>query len=120
MYLTFPERSSRAELDIHMEPDAPRQFSAFISYSHTDNVQEGRRWAEWLHHGLESYVVPKGLRNKTNRTGEPIRHSLYPVFRDEEELTARESLGKLVEDALRRSEWLIVLCSPRSATSCWV
>lgn len=30
-----------------------RRYSAFISYRHADNTQEGRRWAEWLHRGLE-------------------------------------------------------------------
>jgi hypothetical protein len=37
---------------------AQRRYCAFVSYRHADNVQEGRRWAEWLHRGLERYVVP--------------------------------------------------------------
>ncbi len=49
-----------------------RRYSAFISYRHADNTQEGRRWAEWLHRALEV------------------------------------------------SDYLIVLCSPRSAVSPWV
>ena len=38
-----------------------RRYSAFISYRHADHTQKGRRWAEWLHHALERYVVPPGL-----------------------------------------------------------
>lgn len=36
-------------------PPAPahqRRYSAFISYRHADNTQEGRRWAEWLHRAV--------------------------------------------------------------------
>jgi len=50
-----------------------RRYSAFISYRHADNTQEGRRWAEWLHRGLERYVVPPDLILTTNLRVEPIR-----------------------------------------------
>jgi len=102
------------------ENEKQRRFCAFISYRHLDNAQEGRRWAEWLHHALENYRVPDSLRKKLNRSGKPILKSFYPVFRDEEEMTTAKGLGELVEDGLQRSEWLIVLCSPRSAESPWV
>lgn len=62
-----------------------RRCSAFISYRHADNTQEGRRWAEWLHRGLERYVVPRDLIGTPNLRGEPIRNFLYPIFRDEYE-----------------------------------
>lgn len=63
-----------------------RRYTAFISYRHADNTQEGRRWAEWLHRALERYVVPPDLIGTPNLRGEPIRDSLYPIFRDEDEL----------------------------------
>ncbi|WP_166442656.1 hypothetical protein [Phragmitibacter flavus] len=43
------------------EPTPQRRFAAFISYRHLDNTDEGRRWAEWLHHWIESYRLPRRL-----------------------------------------------------------
>lgn len=97
-----------------------RRYSAFISYRHADNTQEGRRWAEWLHRGLERYVVPPDLIGTPNLRGEPIRDSLYPIFRDEDELPANADLATGIRAALELSDHLIVLCSPRSAVSPWV
>jgi hypothetical protein len=81
---------------------------------------EGRRWAEWLHHGLENYQIPRSLRDRPNRSGSAVPKTLYPVFRDEEEMATARPLGALVDEGLRLSDWLIVLCSPRSAESPWV
>lgn len=97
-----------------------RRYSAFISYRHADNTQEGRRWAEWLHRALERYVVPPDLIGTPNLRGEPIRDSLYPIFRDEDELPANADLATGIRAALEVSDHLIVLCSPRSAVSPWV
>ncbi|MFZ4765553.1 MAG: toll/interleukin-1 receptor domain-containing protein [Roseimicrobium sp.] len=101
-------------------PDHSRRYSAFISYRHADNTQEGRRWAEWLHRGLERYVVPPDLIGTPNLRGEPIRDSLYPIFRDEDELPANADLATGIRAALEVSDHLIVICSPRSAVSPWV
>jgi WD40 repeat protein len=97
-----------------------RRYTAFISYRHADNVQEGRRWAEWLHRALERYVVPLDLIGTLNKRGEPIPDSLYPIFRDEDELPANADLATGVRAALEISDTLVVLCSPRSAASPWV
>jgi hypothetical protein len=97
-----------------------RRYTAFISYRHADNTQEGRRWAEWLHRGLERYVVPPDLNGTPNLRSEAIRDSLYPVFRDEDELPANADLAPGIRAALEVSDHLIVLCSPRSAVSPWV
>ena len=87
---------------------APRYW-AFISYSHRD-----RQWGEWLHRSLETYRVPKAL----TVAGAPAR--LFPVFRDREELAGAVNLSARIETALTESRNLIVVCSPRSATSHWV
>lgn len=97
-----------------------RRYTAFISYRHADNTQEGRRWAEWLHRALERYIVPPDLIGSPNLRGEPIRDSLYPIFRDEDELPANADLATGIRAALEVSDHLIVLCSPRSAVSPWV
>lgn len=97
-----------------------RRYCAFISYRHADNTQEGRRWAEWLHQALEHYVVPPDLGDPLKLRGEPIRESLYPIFRDQDELPAHADLATGIRAALEASDFLIVLCSPRSAVSPWV
>jgi hypothetical protein len=91
-----------------------RRFKAFISYSHSDEL-----FASKLHKDLESYRVPKKLRGTAGRFGDvPAR--LFPIFRDREELPASGSLPASIEDALRRSDVLLVICSPAAAQSSWV
>jgi len=99
---------------------ASRRYSVFISYRHGDGVDEGLEWAEWLHRELERYTVPPAIVGTPNLRGTPIAPSLYPVFRDEVELPPRADLTAGIEDALRLSDHLVVLCSPRSALSPWV
>ena len=80
----------------------------------------GRQWATWLHHSLESYEVPPDLVGRPNLRGETVPSSLYPVFRDEEELPADADLTRNIERALENSLLLVVLCSPRAAQSRFV
>jgi WD40 repeat protein len=84
-------------------------YRAFISYSHADHD-----WGVWLHRALERYRVPKRLSG-----AEGLRR-LGRMFRDEEELGAAHELGPKIEAALKASDVLIVVCSPRSAKSQWV
>ena len=84
------------------------KYKAFISYSHQD-----RRWGDWLHKALETYTVPKGL-------GEKFPKKLFPIFRDREELPSSAELGEVINQAIKDSSHLIVICSPRSAKSMWV
>ena len=84
------------------------KYKAFISYSHQD-----RKWGDWLHKALETYTVPKGL-------GERFPKKLFPIFRDREELPSSAELGEVINQAIKNSSHLIVICSPRSARSMWV
>ena len=45
---------------------------------------------------------------------------LFPIFRDRDELPTSADLGEQISAALRESETLIVICTPRSAASRWV
>ena len=90
------------------------KYWAFISYSHQDN-----QWAAWLHKGLETYRVPQRLVGGEERAF-PMPKKIFPVFRDREELPTSADLGQQINLALRQSRYLIVICSPRSATSLWV
>ena len=86
-----------------------KQYYAFISYK-----REDEKWAKWLQSKLEHYRFPTTI----NGYAELPKH-IRPIFRDTTDLVP----GLLVEEihsALRSSEWLIVICSPRSAKSQWV
>lgn len=87
------------------------QYDAFISYRHTD---PDKKWAKWLHKELESFRTPNDLVAK----GYPRK--LEKVFRDEEEFAAASRLSAAIVDALSKSRFLIVVCSPRLAQSAWV
>jgi WD40 repeat protein len=108
--------------------DVSFRYWAFISYSHQDNRTERAgfpedrwvRWAEWLHEALETFPIPAEMVGRVNRYGEPIPARLCPVFRDEAELPTSSNLGRDIREALEKSRFLIVLCSPRSAVSQYV
>ncbi len=101
-------------------PTAPRQYAVFISYRHADNLEMGRKWANWLHEALESYEVPPDLVGRTSLRGDKVPASLYPVFRDEAELPADADLSTNIRRALENSGLLVVLCSPRAVQSRFV
>ena len=96
------------------DPDSNYRYKVFLSYSHLD-----RRWARWLHRALETYRPPVALAGQVPTTnGRPDR--VAPVFRDREELPSAASLTETVNQALERSESLVVICSPNAAQSRWV
>lgn len=90
------------------------KYKAFISYSWVDKA-----WANWILRALEHYRTPKTLVGRETPLGRvPVR--LRPLFKDREEEAASAGIGSVVEQALDNSEFLIVVCSPHSATSDWV
>ena len=100
-------------------PNAPFYW-CFISYRHADNKNQDRDWASWLHGEIERYDVPAELVGTMNKRGDTIPERIYPVFRDEESLPADADLGKSIVEAIDRSKFLIVLCSPRAVESTYV
>lgn len=96
------------------QPASEFRYWAFISYSHRD-----KSWGRWLHRALETYRVPKRLQGMPTAAGRvPAR--LTPIFRDRDELPTASNLGTAIEEALRQSWCLIVICSPDAAQSRWV
>jgi tetratricopeptide (TPR) repeat protein len=87
------------------------KYKAFISYSHKDRI-----WSEWLHKKLEAYRLPKSLRLKRLEAGFDDG-KLHPIFRDREELPAHENMTDKILEAIKVSEFLIVICSPHSVKS---
>ena len=87
------------------------RYDAFISYRHSDLDMYV---AKSLHKGLETFKVP---RMATGKTG---KKKIERVFRDQEELPIGSDLGDNIRKALEESEFLIVVCSPRTPESYWV
>ena len=88
------------------------KYNAFISYRHCDL---DKFVAENLHRLLESYELPKEIKEKLKIEGRTIRR----VFRDQEELPLSSNLEDPILDALNDSKYLIVICSPRLKDSLW-
>ena len=87
-------------------------YDAFISYRHT---QPDQFVAEQLHKALETFKLPASIaKNKTNG-----RTKINRVFRDQEELPLANNLEDPIVEALKHSEYLIVICSPRLRESIW-
>jgi hypothetical protein len=91
-----------------------RQYWAFISYSHADEA-----WAKWLHRSLEKYRVPRRLVGRAHTFGKTPKY-VRPVFRDRDELVSSPELSGAILEALAGSRELIVVCSPRAASSPYV
>lgn len=85
------------------------KYDAFICYKHgpVDSVA-----ALTLQRALENYRAPKGVADKRRPFGR--------VFVDEGELSSCADFGQQIRDALKNSEWLIVICSPDTPLSPWV
>lgn len=98
-------------------------YDAFISYS---GFRKGggaadfdRKVAERLHRALEAYRVPRALSKKSpGRAGIPRR--LKKIFRDRDEVRVSGDLNRTLTEALSRSRFLIVICSPRARQSRWM
>lgn len=93
----------------------PYKYWAFISYSSND-----RATVVWLTKKIEGYRVPSTLIGLSTKSG-PVPKRLYPIFRDRDELRTGSDLKTALDEALRSSKFLIVVCSPNSAVdSSWV
>ena len=85
-------------------------YDAFISYRHTDL---DKFVAEELHKQLESFKIPKKISKACGKK------RINRIFRDKDELPITSNLADPIMNALRVSEYLIVICSPRLNESMW-
>ena len=85
------------------------KYDAFVCYKHgaIDSAA-----ALTLQRALENYRAPKGVADKRRPFGR--------IFVDEGELASCADFGQQICDALKNSEWLIVICSPDTPLSPWV
>ena len=88
------------------------KYDAFISYRH---CELDKFVAENLHKALETYELPKSLKEKLNIEGRTFKR----LFRDQEELPLSSNLEDPILEALNSSKYLIVICSPRLKESLW-
>ncbi|MBQ6453449.1 MAG: toll/interleukin-1 receptor domain-containing protein [Coriobacteriales bacterium] len=87
-----------------------RNYIAFISYRHRPLDMEV---AKRLHKRIEHFIIPKDLRKDGQK-------KLGLVFRDQDELPISSNLSANIEEALDRSQFLIVVCTPETPKSKWV
>ena len=95
-----------------MEEKKEYKYDAFISYRHCDL---DKFVAENLHKALETYELPKNLKEQLNIEGRTFKR----LFRDQEELPLSSNLEDPILEALESSKYLIVICSPRLKASLW-
>ena len=87
-------------------------YDAFISYRHAEIDKAA---AVGLHRRLESFRMPAGLRTDLPEEKRRIQR----VFRDQDELPLSSNLSDAIENALRNTDWLIVIATPRFPQSQW-
>lgn len=87
-------------------------YDAFISYRHTEL---DKFVAENLHKQMESFRLPRNVA----KNGQTSRTRIERVFRDKDELPLTSNLEDPIIEALKKSEFLIVICTPRLKESLW-
>jgi hypothetical protein len=83
--------------------------NVFISYTRKDE-----KWAVWLQNKLEHFKLPASLQKDNPNLPRTIR-----VLSDFSELIPG-NLSEQLFEAIKRSRYLIVICSPRLVQSAWV
>jgi len=84
------------------------KYYAFISYVHEDKKQ-----AEKLQKKLETYKIPTSLAKEIGK--EFPKKPFYPCFRDYTSFSKAGTIAENIQEGLQNSQYLIVVCSPRSA-----
>ena len=87
-----------------------QKYNAFISYRRTEH---DTAVAKEIQNSLERFRVPRGIRSSSGK------ERIDRIFRDQEELSITSNLSRRIEDALKASEYLIVICSPGYKQSVW-
>lgn len=87
-------------------------YDAFISYRHCDLDMFV---AQNLHKKLESFKLPSSIL----KTHPDLPRKIKRVFRDQEELPLASNLADPITVALKNSDNLIVICTPRLKESLW-
>lgn len=99
-----------------MEDGPKNKYTAFISYNSADDKQ-----ARWLQKQLESYKLPTVISDEKGNVLKSYnsKQRKMRIFRYVSDLVA-QNLNDGLREELDRSQYLVVICSPRSAQSEWV
>ncbi|MCR5066499.1 MAG: toll/interleukin-1 receptor domain-containing protein [Erysipelotrichaceae bacterium] len=89
---------------------AEYKYNAFISYRH---AEPDIRVAKEIQQQLERFKIPAAIRQKYGI------NKIERIFKDQEELALTDDLSKQLDENLRNSEYLIVICSPSYLQSKW-
>ena len=87
------------------------KYDAFISYRH---AEKDTMIASEIQKSLERFRIPKAIQKQTGK------ERFNRIFRDVEELPISSNLTEDLTEALRLSQFLIVICSYRTSESDWV
>lgn len=90
------------------------KYYAFISYKHMDNApwaKSDHLWAKSIHKHLTACKIPKGI-DKLERIKSTDKR-ISPVFRDADESHSGKDVSAILQDNLRQSRALIVICSSK-------
>ena len=85
-------------------------YKAFISYRH---AELDMKVAAEIQNRLERYHIPGSIRKQTGLK------TVGRIFRDKDELPSTSDLNDNIKEAIRSSEYLICICSPRYIESVW-
>ena len=100
------------------------EYDAFISYKHgaVDSAA-----AKALQKNLEHFRAPllsgiglPGISSHDNADKPKKTGRIRRVFLDDGELSACAAFGSHIREALKKSRWLIIICSPETKRSPWV
>ena len=86
------------------------KYNAFISYRHVPRDMEV---AKEIQQQLERFNIPSEIKEKYSI------EKITRIFRDQEELELTDDLSAKLEDNLKNSEYLIVICSDEYKKSPW-
>jgi WD40 repeat protein len=87
--------------------DANHKFDVFLSYSRKDE-----EFAKRLEEALENYALPKDVQARS------ILKKRLNVFRDKKDLVpTRADYYQAIEEYLKQSRYLVVICSPNACAS---
>ncbi len=85
-------------------------YKAFISYRH---AELDTKVAVEVQSRLERYRIPGSIRKTYGQK------TIGRIFRDKDELPSTSDLNDNIKNAIRTSEYLICICSPRYIESIW-
>ncbi|WIX92473.1 toll/interleukin-1 receptor domain-containing protein [Amycolatopsis sp. DG1A-15b] len=99
-----------------MSDETLTRYRAFISYNWADKSQ-----AISLQRRLERFAVPRPVRHLLLES-EPDLSSrrVWPIFRDDDEMTASGALDERLTSAIDRSAAMVLVASPTAAESKYV